>query len=459
MSDHFRPSALHRRTFLRGLGSVIALPLLYSAPARLMADAAAPAVKPIGLTPDGNPLRMAFVYHPNGVIQENWFPANVGKLTAETLPHTLQPLAPVLDQVRVVSGLKHQKAFGNGDGAGDHARANATFLTGAQARKTGGKDIHVGTSFDQILARQMEGVTPLPSLELSCSSQRKTGSCDSGYSCAYQFNLSWRAPDTPNVPEVNPRMAFERLFGASDPVQRIAMKERWARRQSVLDGVRDDARRLYRDISTEERDKLAGYLEAVRSVESRIQTNLATPAPPEDFDAPAGIPNERSAYLDAMFDILALALSADCTRVATFMLAHDGSNQSFPEIDVRSGHHNLSHHQNDQNMIEQLKRIDRFYLEAYGRFLEKLAATPDGQSSKLLDNCLIVYGGGISDGDRHNHDNLPVLLAGAGGGGLAGAQQVRYNDDPMCNLYVDLAHRFGVEIDSFGDSAGRLKIS
>ncbi|WP_269539789.1 DUF1552 domain-containing protein [Cerasicoccus fimbriatus] len=456
MSTPIPSQALHRRTFLRGLGSVVALPLFYSLPGSALAESLAPAVKPIGLTPDGKPLRMGFIYHPNGVINENWFPAATGKLSS--LPPTLEPLAGVINNVRVVSGLKHDKAAGNGDGAGDHARANATFLTGMQARKTGGEDIQIGQSIDQVLARKMDGVTDLPSMELSCSRQRKTGSCDSGYSCAYQYNLSWRTPTTPNVPEVNPKQAFERIFGASDPTKRRQIEERWARRQSVLDGVRDDTRRLYRQLSAEERDKLASYLESVRAVESRIQSNLEMPRPPEDYELPVGIPADYSEYLDAMFDIMALAFASDCTRVATFMLAHDGSNQIFPEIDIRSGHHNLSHHENDGSKIEQLKKIDRFYLEAYARFLEKLAATPDGENGRLLDSCLLVYGGGISDGNRHNHDNLPVLLAGETKA-IGGGEHVRVNHEPMCNLYIDLAERFGVGMQSFGDSTGRLRMA
>ncbi|GHB94093.1 DUF1552 domain-containing protein [Cerasicoccus arenae] len=456
MSANASTGRLPRRTFLRGMGSVIALPMLFSLPARLLANTTAPAT-PFGCTPAGNPLRVGFIYHPNGVIHENWFPASAGAL--KQLPPTLEPLSELREHVQVLSGLKHDNANGNGDGAGDHARANATFLTGAQARKTGGEDIMAGTSIDQVLARKMEGVTPLPSLELSCSSRRKTGSCDSGYSCAYQYNLSWRTPNSPNMPEVNPRMAFERLFGANNAQERHLVAQRWARRQSVLDGVRDDTRRLYRQVSVDERGKLEAYLEAVRSVESRIQTNLDAPRPPEDYDAPVGVPPDHSAYLDAMFDLLALAYSTDSTRVATLMLAHDGSDQTFPEIDVRGSHHQLSHHENDAEKIENLKRIDRFYMEAYSRFLTKLANTPDGESSKLIDSCLLVYGGGISDGNRHNHDNLPVLLAGSGGGQIKGGQHVRYNDTPMCNFYVDLARRFGVELDSFGDSTGQLKLA
>jgi len=453
MSQETPHLSFNRRQFLRGLGASIALPFFYSMPGRLLANPG-PGISSLASTADGNPLRMAFVYHPNGVIPGNWFPSKTGRL--DSLPPTLEPLAEVVDSVRVLSGLNHQKAYGNGDGAGDHARANATFLTGAQAKKTGGEDIFLGQSIDQVIAERLEGLTPLPSLELSCSGRRRTGTCDSGYSCAYQYNLSWRSPDQPNVPEVNPRAVFERLYGSKDPLEQRHTAERWARRQSVLDGVRDDARRLYKTVSVDERDKLSAYLESVRAVEQRIESKKMAPQPPPGYEMPAGVPKAFSEYLDVMYELMALAFQTDMTRVATFLPAHDGSNKKFPEIDVRSGHHHMSHHKGEETLIEQIKKVDRFYVEAYARFLERLANTPDGTNGTLLDNSMIVYGGGIRDGNRHDHSNLPVLLAGKGGGALRGGDHLDLDDRPMCNLYVELANRMGVEINSFGDSTGRL---
>ncbi|MEO0796474.1 MAG: DUF1552 domain-containing protein [Verrucomicrobiota bacterium] len=453
MSTDQPSTPLPRRAFLRNLGVSIALPMLSSMPSRLLAEAT-PLVKPVGVTPDGTPLRMAFVYHPNGVIPSTWYPETTGKL--DVLPPTLEPLKELTNSVRVISGLNHEKAEANGDGAGDHARANATFLTGMQAKKTGGQDIRIGTSIDQIVARELDGITPLSSMELSCSGQRTTGSCDSGYSCAYQYNLSWRNPNTPNPPESNPRAAFERLFGDSDPNEKRRILERWARRQSVLDGVRDDARTLYRQVSAEDRDKLAAYLDAVRAVEQRVEAVSATPDPPEHVEAPRGIPGAYSEYLDVMYEMMAIAFETDMTRVTTFMLAHDGSNRTFPEIDVRSGHHQLSHHKNEADKIEQLKKIDRFYVDAYARFLKRMRDTKDVSGKSLLDSSIIVYGGGIRDGNKHDHGDLPVLLSGGGGGTIQGGDHFDAQGVPMCNLYVELAQRMGVNIDSFGDSSGRL---
>lgn len=450
-----KETSLPRRAFLRTTGAVIALPLLQSWPARLTADAVSP-IKPLAMTPDGRPLRLAFVYHPNGVIMPNWRPGSAGKLS--NLPPSLEPFDGLRDSLTVVSGLKHDKARANGDGPGDHARATGTFLTGVQLKKTGGKDIQAGISIDQMIANPLQDVTPLPSLELSCSNRRRSGTCDSGYSCAYQYNLSWRSPDSPNTPEVNPRDAFARLFGAADPVGRQRIQERWHRRQSVLDSVSDDTRRLYRQVSVEERGKLDAYFESIRAVERRIAGQEATPQVPDDFTPPAGIPPSYREYLDVMYDIMALAFETDATRVVTFLQAHDGSSRKFPELGISDGHHQLSHHKQEQDKIEKLKQIDRFYTEAFARFVERLSETADGPGGSLLDSSIIVYGGGISDGNRHNHDDLPVLLAGKGGGLIDGERHIKYNNEPMCNLYLDLAKRMGVELPRFGDSTGNLRM-
>ncbi len=447
-------SAMPRRHFLRGASSLVALPLFYSLPGRLLADLA-PKPLPIATTPDGKPLRLAWVYHPNGVIMENWRPK--GKALSG-LPPSLEPLQGVSDSLTVVSGLKHDKAFGNGDGAGDHARATGTYLTGVQLKKTGGSDIRAGKSIDQHIADRLNGVTPLPSLELSCSNVRSSGTCDSGYSCAYQYNMSWLSEDTPNTPEVNPRAAFARLFGGVDTAGQKRMEALWERRQSVLDAVSYDAGRLYKTVSVEERGKLDAYLESVRAVEKRIAANTQERQLPDDFEAPSGVPRDYGEYLDTMYDLMALAFQTDSTRVITFLQSHDGSGRKFPEIGIGDAHHNLSHHKGEQDKIEMLKKIDRFYMEAFGRFTQKLADTPDGQSGTLLDSCVVLYGGGICDGNRHNHDDLPLLLAGKGGGLLKGGQHLTVNNEPMCNLYLDLAKAMGAPMERFGDSTGHLKL-
>lgn len=449
------PTQLPRRTFLRGASTLLALPFFYSYPGRLAADIL-PKPRALAMTPEGNPLRLAFVYHPNGVIMENWRPKGA---TLQNLPRTLAPLEPLRQSLTVVSGLKHDKAFANGDGAGDHARATGTYLTGVQLKKTGGSDIRAGQSIDQRIAEHLRGQTPLPSLELSCSNKRTSGSCDSGYSCAYQFNMSWRNEKSPNTPEVNPRSAFARLFGGSNLNERKRMQVRWDRRQSVLDAVTDDARRLYRDISIEERGKLDAYLESVRAVEQRIAPiQEQSKLPDEVATVPQGIPRHFSEYLDTMYELMALAFQTDSTRVITFLQSHDGSGRKFPELGISDGHHQLSHHKNEAKKIEMLKDIDRFYTDAYARFLQRLANTQDGQSGSLLDSCLILYGGGICDGNRHNHDDLPLVIGGTGGGLLRGDTHETVNDVPMCNLFLNIADSMGTPVDRFGDSTGKLKL-
>lgn len=437
---------LSRRRFLRGAGAMVALPFLQSLlPTRgLRADILSPST----------PKRMAFIYHPNGVIQENWQPGAAGQLTKE-LSRTLKPLDPVRRYINVISGLEHNNAKPNGDGPGDHARATATFLTGAQAKKTGGEDIRLGRSFDQVAADHLSSGSRFRSLEFSATNRRKSGTCDSGYSCAYQYNISWHNERTPLPPQVDPREIFKQLFGASDPRELTIMQERFARQKSVLDTLRNDTARLNRKISSEDRVLLEEYYTSLRSVERRIQTTRFEASElPTDFELPEGIPASYSEYLDTMYDLMLLAFRTDSTRVISFLQAHDGSNRAFPEIGVSSGHHQLSHHKGDQTKIEQLKDIDEFYLQAFARFMEKLSQTEDGTGKQLADSCMIVYGGAIADGNRHNHNNLPVILAG---GAVDGNRHLHYEQTPMCNLYCSMLEQAGVSIDGFGDSTGLLK--
>ena len=441
-----RQLAMPRRTFLRGLGAGIALPLL-DAMVPVRAFGAAPARK--------GPLRLAFVYVPNGANMADWTPAKTGR--DFDLPFILEPLKTVKNDLQVLTGLAHQKAFGNGDGAGDHARANATFLTGCQAYKTGGADIRIGQSVDSIAAEKIGRATRLPSLELGIDRGQRAGACDSGYACAYQFNLSWRSENVPNPPEVNPRAVFDLLFGAGAAGERAENRaKRDAFRASLLDFAMEDAKRVQAQVGAADRAKLDEYLTSIRELEQRIENARKFGDVVPDYAAkPDGVPREFAQHVRMMFDLLALAFQTDNTRIATFALAHDGSNRPYPEIGVPDGHHNLSHHDGDEQKKAKIARINRFHLEQFARFLEKLKATRE-DGGTLLDRSMIVYGSGISDGNRHNHDNLPVLLAGGGDGTLQPGRHVDVGRVPMNNLYLSLLDRVGASVDRFGDSTGRL---
>ncbi|GIW88684.1 MAG: hypothetical protein KatS3mg108_3008 [Isosphaeraceae bacterium] len=445
-----------RRAFLRGLGACVALPALESLGLGRPAAAAVAGSQPVATTATGAPLRAAFLFFPNGAIPRTWWPEQPGADFA--LSRTLEPLAPVRDRIQVLGGLKHEAAEAGPDGAGDHARGNGTFLTGVRLKKSA-TDIRAGVSIDQVMARAIGTQTRFPSLELSCDPARRSGACDSGYACAYQFNLSWRTPTTPMAAESNPRLAFERLFGEGPPGQRAAnLRRRREEQRSVLDYVLEDARAMKRRLSARDREKLDQYLSGVREVEARIEAAERF-GEPEDpgIETPSGIPADYGDYLGVMFDLLVLAFQTDSTRVATFLLAHDGSNRSFEQIGITEGHHDLSHHQNRPEWIEKLSDIDRWYVAQFSKFLQKLAATPDVDGRTLLDNAMIVYGSGNADGNRHTHDNLPVILAGGGGGTLTTGRYVRYRSTPMTNLFLSLADRMGLDgLERFGDSTGRL---
>ena len=388
---------------------------------------------------------------------DRWNPSGSGADWA--LSQTLEPLASVRSAVQVIAGLKHDKANANGDGAGDHARANATFLTGAQAYKTAGSDIRVGVSADQVAAEQIGHQSRLPSLELSCDRVRQSGHCDSGYSCAYQYNLSWRNESTPMTPEVNPRSVFERLFGGMNPATTAERRARQlTTRRSVLDFVLESARDLSRQACDSDRQKLDQYLESVRATERRIEQAEQMSAELPDDAGPAGIPESYREYVRVMYDLMVLAFQTDTTRIATFLLAHDGSNRRFNDLGITSGHHEMSHHRNDPNLVSSLEQIDRFYVEQFSYFLQKMQATEDVGGS-LLDQSMIVYGCAISDGNRHRHNNLPVLLAGGGGGTLRPGRYVRPEGNvPACNLYVSLLQRMGVDVEQFGDSTDSFEL-
>jgi hypothetical protein len=429
---------------------MLPLPLLESMiPSTALASSAAAKVKA--------PVRLAFIYSPNGVIMSDWRPVGTGD--KYELPATLAPLAKVKQHFNVLTGLAHDNARSKGDGPGDHARSSAAFLTGAHPRKTSGSDIRLGVSIDQFAAQRIGEDTRLPSLELTCDRGRTAGNCDSGYSCAYQSNLSWRDETTPVPAELDPAQVFNRLFGSGD-LSPQAMAARMARRKSVLDLVAEDARQLNRQLGKTDQRKLDEFSTSVREIEKRIEKNLADArtgkSPAAALARPQGIPREYGQHIRLMYDLLAMAFQTDQTRIAAFMLARDGSNKNFPEIGVTEGHHELSHHREEKDKINSLKKIDRFYITQFAYFLEKMASIREGDGS-LLDHSMIVLGSAISDANRHTHHDLPVILAGRGGGTITPGRHLVYSQDtPMCNLYLNLLDRMGIREDRFGDSSGRL---
>jgi hypothetical protein len=438
---------ISRRTVLKGVGTMMALPWLEAMMPRTLFGAAAPAAAP---------RRMAFLYVPNGIDMANWTPAAEGALT--TLPATLQPLAPFQKDLLVLSGLTLDKARPHGDGAGDHARAMATFLTGRQPRKTHGADIRVGMSIDQLAAEKVGKATRFASLEIGCEGGKNSGNCDSGYSCAYSANLAWRTESSPVAKETNPRLVFERLFSAPGKGDDKAMRREGYKR-SILDFVGEDARQLKNRLGSTDRNKLDEYLTGVRAIEQRlvrVETSTEPSGTASKAAKPTGIPKDYREHLHLMADMLALAFQADLTRVATFVFANDGSNRSYRDFGVAEGHHDMSHHGGSKDKKAKVQKINQFHIEQVAYLLGKLQAIKEGNGT-LLDNCMIVYGSGISDGNRHNHDDLPILLAGKGGGTLKTGRHLRFaRETPLMNLYLNMLDRVGVHVDSFGDSTGRL---
>jgi hypothetical protein len=455
-----RRSALSRRRFLHGLGACIALPAFESLGGWGAARAATSAASGGGAMAGGSasaPIRMAFCYIPNGTIPAAWAPVGLG--TNFALGATMKPLETLKQHVQIFSGLDHRNAIGGKDGPGDHARAGGVFLTGVHIKKTAGADIHAGVSIDQVAAKYLGHNTRFPSLELTCDAVHKSGNCDSGYSCAYQYNLAWQSPTMPVAPEPNPRLLFERLFGAGPRGERRAnLKLRQAQQRSILDFVMDDASSIDDQLGAKDRQKLDQYLTSVRAIEKRIDDAERFGATPDPASpTPAGIPPVYSQYIQLMFDMMVLAFQTDTTRIATFLMANEGSNRSFAEIGIPQGHHFLSHHRGVKEMIEKVAAIDLFYMQQFARFLNQLEQTPDTDGRSLLHNSMIVYGSGNADGNRHTHVNLPVVIAGSGGGTLTPGRHLDFHGQPMSNLFLSLADKMGVPtLARFGDSTGRL---
>ncbi len=438
---------LPRRTVLRGLGASLALPLL---------DGMVPAFAAIRNTAAKPVRRFGAIYVPNGVEMRAWTPAGEGG--ALKLTPVLQPLAPVRQQVNVLTGLADKVAIPReGEGVGDHARAASTWLTGVHVKKTEGPDIRAGVSIDQIAARELGKETQLASLELAVDSVEVLGACDQGYSCAYANTIVWRTPTTPLPMENNPRAVFERLFGATDSTDVGARLARLRQDRSILDFVTDEAHGLKRALGAGDQLKLTQYLDAVRDVERRIQraeeqSDREMPV----VESPAGIPGTFQEHSRLMFDLLTLAFQTDLTRVSTFMFGKEVSGRSFPEIDVPGGHHGYSHHQNDPENLAMLAKINTHHIRQFAYFLEKLQSTPDGDGS-LLDHSLFIYGSGISDGNLHFHLDLPMLLVGGGAGHVKGGRHLHdTNDTPLSNLHMTVLDKLGLPAETFGDSTGTL---
>ncbi len=436
-----------RRTFLRGASATLALPLLDA----MLPTASAAAAS----TTAASPTRLAFFYIPNGAHMPDWTPAEEG--TSFTLPSILEPLAPHRKDIAVYSGLAVENAEAKGDGPGDHARSAAAFLTGQHPVKTDGKDIRAGVSVDQIAARYLGKTTKFPTLEIGCEAGRLAGSCDSGYSCAYSNSISWRSETTPSGKEVHPRHLFDRLFGRADGESQQATARQRARQQSVLDLVREDAVRLQSKVGTADRHKMDEYLTSVREVELRV---ARTPEAAGDhgMPRPEGNPDDFASHMRLMGDLMILAFQTDMTRIATFMVANEGSNRKYGEIEIREGHHGLSHHQGKKSILRQISAINRYHIEQFAYIIGRMAEIREGDST-LLDNTAMVYGSAIGDGNRHNHDDLPILVAGGGGGHITTGVHRRFTHrTPLMNLFLSLLQDNGVPVKSVGDSTGRLPL-
>ncbi len=439
--------SVSRRALLQGLGASLALPLL---------DAMIPAMAATRLTAAKPAVRLGFVYVPNGIIQKAWLPAKTG--TDYEFLSTMKPLEPFRDQMLVLSNLMQRGGRALGDGAGDHARAGATWLTGIHPKKTEGSDITAGISVDQIAAKEFGKVTQLGSLEIGLEEPTLAGGCDSGYSCAYTNTVSWRTPVTPNPVEINPRAVFERLFGDGDSTDAASRIKRMQEDRSILDFVREDVSRLESGLGTRDKGKLNEYLEAIRDIERRIQKaeeQSATMKLPV-MERPSSIPDEFEDHAKLMSDLMVIAFQTDMTRVVTFMMAREGSNRSYRSIGVSDGHHSVTHHQNDPEKIGKVMKIDQLHTKSFAYLIDRLKATPDGDGT-LLDHSMILYGSSISDGNAHTHHDLPLVLAGGAAGQVKGGRHIRYAPEtPMNNLLLTMLDKAGVPGEKFGDATGEV---
>jgi hypothetical protein len=431
------------------MGVAVALPwmeaMVPAMPARQAAAAAGKA-----------PVRLMFLYVPNGIDMENWNPAYSGPLAE--LPRILKPLEPYRDDVLMLSNLTHNWARVLLDGPGDHGRCSANYLTGAHVQKTE-RNIRVdGTlSMDQVIANGIGNQTRLPSLELGMEDPRQSGNCDSGYSCAYTNNLAWKSPTQPMPPLLDPRLVFERLFGASGDLSPTEREQQRRIRTSILDYVKESAGALSRDLGPTDRRKLDEYLTAIRSIEVQIEKAAGDQTPvPEGMAKPAGTPADFSEHFKLLTDMVTVAFQADLTRVITFLITREGTSRPYREIGISDGHHPLTHHGGKRDQLARVTQINEYHLKNFASWVGRLSAIQEG-SGRLLDNLMLVYGAGLSDGNRHLHDDLPTVIVGRGGGSLrTGRRMIFRRETPFSNLHLSLMDRMGVHAESFGDSSGRL---
>jgi hypothetical protein len=434
--------ALPRRTFLRGMGATLALPLL---------DAMVPSFTALAKTAAEPVRRLGFIYIPMGCDITRWTPGGTDG-TLKVLSPSLQSLEPHVDHLTVIGNMELKNAY-----PGTHATSNAAFLSAAKAKWTESTDYYLGTTADQIAAQQMGHQTVLPSLELSMDLLQTVGQCDNGYACVYQNNLSWSSPTTPLPSEAHPRIVFERLFGegGSAADRRAALK----RRASLLDFVRDDIARLQRTLDADDRRRVGQYLDSIREVERRIQKAESDAGADQlpDLDRPVGVPASYADHAKLMFDLQALAMQGDVTRVITFQLARETSTRTYPEIGVSDPHHPLTHHGNDPEKIARMAKINAFHVSLFAYYVEKLKSTPDGDGT-LLDHSMVLYGSGMGNPNVHDHVNLPVIVAGGGAGRMKGGRHITYAEPtPLANLHLTLLEKVGVRLEKFADSDGTIK--
>ena len=436
--------ALPRRTFLRGMGTAVALPFL---------DAMVPAFA--SAAPGKTPVRMAFVYVPNGIDMRGWNPDYEGKL--QKLPHILEPLQPYKDDILLLGNLTHNTGRALLDGAGDHGRCCGSYLTGIQVKKST-TDIKAGVSMDQIVARQIGGQTRFPSLELGLEDARQSGDCDSGYSCAYTNNLAWRSETQPLPPILDPRALFEHLFGNGVALSPEARARQAKYRRSILDFVTEDTHRLEGGLGPTDKRKLEEYLGSIREVERQIEKAEKDNSQIDPhMEKPYGVPADFAEHFKLMTDMITIAFQADLTRVLTFLVTHEGTSRAYREIGISDGHHPLTHHRNQADLMDKVTQINCYHMKQFAAWVEKLKATKEGDST-LLDNSMIVYGAGLSDGNRHLHEDLPTLIAGRAGNYIKTGRRVVYRrETPMCNLYLSMMDRMGVHMEHFGDATGKLE--
>lgn len=434
--------ALPRRSFLKGIGTAIALPMFDA-----MVPALSAAPKP--------PLRMAFVYVPNGIDMRHWNPDYEGALAK--LPRTLEPLEPLKDDLLLLGNLTHNTGRALLDGAGDHGRCCGSYLTGVQVKKST-TDIHSSVSMDQLVAREVGKQTRFPSLEIGLEDARQSGDCDSGYSCAYTNNLAWRSETQPLPPVLDPRALFERLFGDGAALTPEARAQQAKYRRSILDFVTGDTKKLEMDLGPTDRRKLDEYLSSIREVELQLEKAEKDNAHIDPhMDKPYGTPADFAEHFRLMSDMITIAFQADLTRVLTFLVTHEGTSRAYREIGISDGHHPLTHHRNIVEMMDKVSEINLYHMKQFAAWMQKMKAAKDGDGS-LLDHSMIVYGAGLSDGNRHLHEDLPTVMVGKANGTVRPGRRVVYRrETPMCNLFLSMMDRMGVRMDYFGDSTGRLE--